>query len=97
MYNITDLMNTTNWIDYIVILDRESGYILGVTFLAITAIIFTLAFYKEGMTTAITASGFATTIVAIIMFGMGILAPHYIMLPLLLMAGGFIGKKLGGD
>lgn len=97
MYNITDLMNTTNWIDYIEILDRESGYIFGVTFLAITAIIFTLTFYKEGMATAITASGFITTLVAIIMFGMGILAPHFIILPLLLMAGGFIGRKLGGD
>lgn len=96
-YNVTDLMNTTNWADYVVILDRESGYILGITLLVVSLIIWTLIFYREGIVIGLIAAGFVTTILAIIMFGIGMLAPHYIIIPLLVMSGAFIAKKLGGD
>jgi len=97
VYNITQLMNTTNYGDYLVILNTESGGVLGATILVIIAIVFLITFHKEGIANAATASGFITTIAAIIMFAIGFLPPMFIMYPVMLMAGGFIAKKLGGD
>jgi hypothetical protein len=98
MYNITDLMNTTDWGSYLTIIDRESGYLLGIVLLVVSMIIWILTFVnKEGFVNALIVSGFVSTIEAIIMFGMGVLAPHFIILPLLLVGGGLIAKKLGGD
>lgn len=98
MYNVTELMNTTNWGEYVQILDRESGYLLGVTLMVTTAIVLFITFYKQGVPTALTASGFVTSIAAIIMFATGYLQPHYIIIPVLMAAGGFISKMVtGGD
>ena len=52
--------------------------------------------YGKGATSALIASGFATTLVSLIMFAMDILAPVYIIIPVLLFAGGLIGKYLSG-
>lgn len=95
-YNLTSLYNTTDYGEYISLLDAESGNILGLTLLAVTALIFIITFYKEGIGTGMAASGFITTIIAILMFVTGFLKPHFIIYPVLLFAGGLIAKKLGG-
>jgi len=94
MYNVSALMNTTDYGEYLTILNTESNYVLGIGLLVTVMIILIITFYKEGFATAAAASGFVSTIVGIILFALGILAPEFVILPLLLAAGGFIGLMM---
>lgn len=97
-YNVTLLFNTTDYGEYIRILDSDSGGLLGLTLLGVCALVFVLVFFKRGVGVAITASGFISTLVAILLFVLGALQPYVIIYPVLMFAGGLIGTKLqGGD
>ena len=96
MYNVTALYNTTDYGNYLSILNTESQGILGITILSVIALVFLITFYREGFGTALTVSGLITSISAIIMFGLGFLPPYLIVYPVLMFAAGLIGKKLGG-
>ena len=97
MYNVTPLLNTTNYADYIILLNQESGYLLGIVFMATVSIIVVLALYREGMQTATAASGFVTTIIAIILFAMNILSPEWVIYTVILMAAGLISLWIKKD
>ena len=91
MYNLTEMLNTTDYGRYMTLLNQESGYVLGITLMVTIMIIIVIALYKEGMAIAATASGFITTLISIILFALEILAPHWIIVPVVLFAAGFIG------
>ena len=97
MYNTTELLNTTDYGRYITLLNQESNYILGIVLMVTIMIIIVIALYKEGMAIAATASGFITTLIAIILFALEILSPNLIIIPMVLLAAGFIGLFITKD
>lgn len=99
MYNLTELMNTTDYGTYIGLLNQESNYILGITlmFTVVLIVLIGVLTSRESFGTAATVAGLSGTIVGIILFALEALSPEYIIIPLLIGAGGFIGVWISRD
>lgn len=97
MYNLTDVFNQTNLVATVQALNTESAGMLGITFLVMVFLVMLVALLDRGFDNAVIASGFVSSISALLFFAMGLIEPWIIIFPFLALMGGVLYKKLWGD